>query len=400
MSQNKMNNLENNKVLNLKKLSQDRTERAYAILRNGNPEIVNEQEFLVPASNPKYKYKVTHVDSWTCECPDFQERCKNNGMYCKHIKAIQFFLKLQNKVEVDELNFNIEERQSRKCPNCKSSKIVRNAKRKTKSGIKQRYLCKNCKKRFVLEPIRYIQVNAKILCLIMNEYFKGHSLRDIQDTLDQFFQVKLSPETVRRYISKFTKLMDSYVKTKANPETLKLGGTWQCDEQTIKVGKELLWDWNAIDTETKYLLANNITKSRYYEDMVKIASKSKEEGGRPDEFRTDGLQGYNNAVKEAFELDKLQFPYTVHIKSKGFRNEINTNLIERYHSEFREFDKIRRGFGNMDTAQGWNDGYRLFHNVIRKNMALNGLTPLEMAKVDLELGRNRWYGLLLKSLNC
>ncbi len=53
----------------------------------------------------------------------------------------------------------------------------------------------------------------------------------------------------------------------------------------------------------------------------------------------------------------------------------------------------------METAQDWNEGYRLFHNVIRKNMALNGLTPLQKAEIDLDLGRNRWLGLLLKFLN-
>ena len=59
------------KNINLKELSDIRTERAYSILKNGNPEMINEQEFLVPASNPEFRYKVSHIDSWTCECLDF-----------------------------------------------------------------------------------------------------------------------------------------------------------------------------------------------------------------------------------------------------------------------------------------------------------------------------------------
>ena len=50
----------------------------------------------------------------------------------------------------------------------------------------------------------------------------------------------------------------------------------KADEQTIQVGKEKLWNWNSIDTETKYLIANNITKSRYYDDAVKIVQKAKD----------------------------------------------------------------------------------------------------------------------------
>ncbi len=48
-----------------------------------------------------------------------------------------------------------------------------------------------------------------------------------------------------------------------------------------------------------------------------------------------------------------------YLKSKGFKDEINTNNIERYHNKFREFDKTRKGFGNMEITQEWNDGYRL-----------------------------------------
>jgi len=395
MSRKEQFNLEDEKISELKKLSDIRTERAYSILKNGKPKIINKQEFLVPASNPNYKFKVTHRDAWTCECPDFQKTCKDKGLYCKHIKAIQFFLKLRNKTEIDNI---LNENSRKECIYCKSKNIIKRRIRKSNKGNLQRYYCKDCKKRFILNPIKYIKINAKNICLVMDLYFKGLSLRDIQDTLDQFHKIEISHESIRRYIRNFTKLMNNYVKEQTNGK-LKLGGKWQTDEQTIQVGKEKLWNWNTIDTKTKYLVANNITKSRYYDDTVKIIEKAKEECGRPEELRTDGLRGYPGAIREVFELNKLKFPYTVHVKSKGFRDNINTNIVERYHNEWREFDKIRRGFGNMETAQDWNEGYRLFHNVIRKNMALNGLTPLQNAEIDLDLGRNRWLGLLLKSLN-
>ncbi len=107
---------------------------------------------------------------------------------------------------------------------------------------------------------------------VMDLYFKGLSLRDIQDTLDQFHKIEISHESIRRYIRNFTKLMNNYVKKETNGK-LKLGGKWQTDEQTIQVRKKKLWNWNTIDTKTKYLVANNITKSRYYENTVKIMKK-------------------------------------------------------------------------------------------------------------------------------
>ena len=45
-------------------------------------------------------------------------------------------------------------------------------------------------------------------------------------------------------------------------------------------------------------------------------------------------------------------------------------MVERYHNEFREFDKVRRGFKSDETAQQWNNAFRLYHNFIKKHMAL------------------------------
>lgn len=231
----------------------------------------------------------------------------------------------------------------------------------------------------------------------MDLYFKGLSLRNIQDNIFQFHNIKVSHESIRRYIRRFSKLMDNYV-SKETKGKLQLGNQIQCDEQTVQIGKSKLWNWNAIDVKTKYLVANNLSKSRYFNDIKAIVNKVKDEGARSEEYRTDSLKGYHRAINEVFELDKLRFPYTIHVRSKGFKDTINTNNIERYHNEWRDFDKRRRGFGNMETATDWNIGYRLYHNVIRKHMGLNGLTPLQMANVDLGLGKNRWLDLLKRSL--
>ena len=74
-------------------------------------------------------------------------------------------------------------------------------------------------------------------------------------------------------------------------------------------------------------------------------------------------------------------------------------MVERYHNEFREFDKVRRGFKSDETAQQWSDAFRLYHNFIKKHMALNGATPSQVAEINIDLGRNRWLSLLKQSLN-
>jgi len=142
--------------------------------------------------------------------------------------------------------------------------------RKNKSGNKQRYTCKDCNKKFVLEPIKYVKGNAKMITLTMDLYFKGLSLRDISDTIKQFYNLDITHETVRRWIRTFTKLMNEYTK-KFKPE---LSERWHVDEQNIKVGKDWLWSWNVLDKDTRFLVANNVTKSRYIKDARAVLKKA------------------------------------------------------------------------------------------------------------------------------
>ena len=87
----------------IKKFSETRSQRAKAILQKGNPETIDEFTYLVPSQfNSERKYKVTHIDSYSCECEDFIRRCAGRNLFCKHIKAILLFEKIKGSYEVEE----------------------------------------------------------------------------------------------------------------------------------------------------------------------------------------------------------------------------------------------------------------------------------------------------------
>ncbi|MFH0936094.1 MAG: DDE-type integrase/transposase/recombinase [Candidatus Woesearchaeota archaeon] len=378
---------------NFEKQQQDRSIRAYSLLAKGDiPLILNKNEYYVPSqSDINKKYKVIHTDKWECECLDFKHKCEDNGLVCKHIQAIQFYLKLKNKVEIDDLNLK-DETNKKLCPYCNSENVVKFGIRKNKFGNKQKYSCKECNKKFVLEPIKYIKGNAKLITLTMDLYYKGLSLRDIKDTFKQFYNFDVTHETIRRWIRKFTKLMNEYTE-KFKPQ---LSEKWHIDEQNIKVGREWLWSWNVLDEDTRFLVANNVTKSRYINDVKVLLDKTKDLS-KPKQIVTDGLQGYKKTIKKYYGYNQKLCKHNVeHIRINTIKDNIHNNLIERYNNEFREFDKVRRGFGNKETAQEWTEGFALFHNFIKKG--IDGLTPSERAKIPIILNNNRWLDLLKISL--
>ncbi len=110
----------------LKSFSRLREQRAKQILEQGNPEVLDENTYIVPSQfDSSKKYEVTHLDSYSCNCKDFELRCKGKGLYCKHIKAIILFNKIKSKYEVkpeveEELSFIIDTPKKNLCPNCSS----------------------------------------------------------------------------------------------------------------------------------------------------------------------------------------------------------------------------------------------------------------------------------------
>ena len=252
----------------LKNFSDWRSQRAEQILEKGKPETIDEHTYLVPSQTTNKKYHVIHIDSYSCECPDYEFKCKGKGLYCKHIKALILFQKIKNTYELEEspikqeFELMIEPKREDNCPYCQSKEIIRNGVRLTKLGEKQRYECKTCKKRFVLSAIKNIKGNPKLVCLAMGCFYKGLSYRDISDQFSQFYGLKISHVTIRDWVLRFSEVMEKYSQS-IQPQTQ--SNVWNADETLVLTkrgkdknnqNKEYDYVWNVMDNKTKFLLAS------------------------------------------------------------------------------------------------------------------------------------------------
>ena len=95
-----------------------------------------------------------------------------------------------------------------KCLKCKSENISKRGKRKNKSGIKQRYLCNECKSTFVdpdgFERMRY---DPKIITRAVHMHLDGFSLFKTQYHLWQHDGVKVTRETINRWTKKYSSFL-------------------------------------------------------------------------------------------------------------------------------------------------------------------------------------------------
>ena len=136
-----------------KQFPEQRKQRAKQILEKVEPQIIDENTFLVPSQNSNQKYKVTYYDTFSCNCQDYEQRCKGHGRYCKHIQAIILYNKVKRVLEKEENIFVLNSQEKKQvCPCCNSNNLIKRGIRKTKLKQVQRYGCKDCKKRFYIRP--------------------------------------------------------------------------------------------------------------------------------------------------------------------------------------------------------------------------------------------------------
>jgi transposase-like protein len=388
----------------LRDFADKRSQRARAILEKGEPQVLDEFTYLVPSQfDSTKKYRVTHIDAYSCECEDFKRRCEGNNLYCKHIKSILLFEKLKNSYEIEqspikrEVKLIIEQPLSDCCPHCSSKNIIKFGVRRTQLGDKQRYECKECNKKFVLSPIQRIKGNAKLVCLAMDCYYRGLSFRDITAQFKQFYNLDLHHETIRRWVLKFSEVMNKYSKT-IQPQTQ--SNVWNADETMIrtkkgnrKKGADYEYVWNVIDNKTKFLLASvNSGHGRSSKDAQKVMEEAYAQNGKiPYQVITDKLPSYQDGIAKTFRNWGNERKVK-HTSILGQRRVVNNNAIENHHTHQKEFHKVRRGVNEVQTYQ---DGFKVFHNFVRKG-AIDKQTPAERCSIGVQ--GNSWETLLLQSI--
>ena len=145
---------------------------------------------------------------------------------------------------------------------------------------------------------------------------------------------------------------------------------------TVKVGGEQLWNWNVMDSETRYILASHLSPYRDKRAAVAVMRKAAETASEPPKtVKTDKLTSYAGAINDVF-------PEAIHIESQGIRAFTNNKRSERLQGTFRQRTKTLLGLGNIETRQRYLDGWTLDYNLFKEHESLDFKTPAEAANVN------------------
>lgn len=361
--------------------------RGRQMIENGiEPKQISQNGFSIPSQSKDLNYIVTsYAGSWKCTCPDYEFR----HVTCKHIHAIILWQRLSKKLEEDNKGKSIcvpQVKTDFACKFCGSQKIIKYG---WKSN-KQVYKCKDCARKFVMnQGFEKLCYDSRIVATTLDLYFKGVSLRKIEDHLGQFYGLDVDHSTIHRWIEKYTEIIQSYVAT-LEPD---VGDIWHTDEMKLKVKGEWHWLWNVMDERTRFQLVSVITKTRDTKGARLAFSQSKKVADKkPHTMVTDGLNAYKGAFNAEF-YDHHQS--CQHIADVALQESLN-NVLERMHGSIREREKVMRGLKVDDTPILPMN--QIYYNFVRPHMGLKGMTPAEAAGIGIS-GENKWEGLLRRSIN-
>lgn len=210
----------------------------------------------------------------------------------------------------------------------------------------QRYYCHDCHRKFsVNDQLFKMKTSTNQVSSALDEYYKGMSVNDIRDYLNEQYHNLPSSHTIYEWIDKYTHEAENRFKN-YHPQ---VGSEWIADETVLKIQGKNYWCIDIIDKDTRFLLATKLSSNRSTEDIRELMEHARDVAGTtPKEVLTDGWKGYIDGIELAFGAD------TKHIVTDPFDSEHigeNSELIERWHSTLKERTKVMRGLKSIGNAR-------------------------------------------------
>lgn len=295
------------------------------------------------------------------------------------------------------------------CPFCKSKQVIKRGLIKTERRDKvQRYGCKICNNRFVLDnPFFRMRNHQQMITQTMDMYYSGMSFRKIAQHLKRFFPKDVHFSTVYRWVMRYVPIMANFTEQ----QNIKAGWQLQGDEVEFKrrisgekeakgIANEFFID--VIDIESRYLVSTDYQPQRTNKVLNKVYFNAKKKiGDSPVKvISTDGLVGYPRTIKKTFGL-RTHHGGKVTSTSKVIHQIIKSDSgkfnykVERFHNTLRERTKVMRGFhGCITSAQTLLKGFEIYYNWIRNHQGIEYKTPSQLASnVELQ-DKNGWLEII------
>jgi len=224
-------------------------------------------------------------------------------------------------------------------------------------------------------------------------YFSNLSSRKVRNHFRRHIEHNVSHITVLDWCRKYVLKVHKYID-KLQP---KLSGKYYADETEIGRGKRNDIFWACVDWDTRMIVDTHYSLGHGVDEAETFLEKLKKKG-KPKYIQTDSAQFYPKAMRQVFSSNKRQTTY--HDVERVEHKVINTSRTGKYNVRIETvFSKIKdrvddfRGLKALWSAPILMAGIILQHNFIEAHTT-TGQVPCELANLNLEVGQNRWLGII------
>ena len=212
-------------------------------------------------------------------------------------------------------------------------------------------------------------------------YLGKSSFRNISLILRTAFGVKASHTTISNWCTNFAPLFDN-MRLKLLPMPDLNSDEWHMDETVVKIAGKKHYLWLIVDSETRFVIGFHLSSHRDSPQAFSLISQAAC-NGKPDALVSDRYSAYKVTAKSVFHDTK-------HIRVHSFKDDISNNLIECFNKQFKAWYKTKQGFASFQSANNL-ISFFLFFNFVRPHSVLNGLTPAQVAGLNLSRRQKREF---------
>jgi transposase-like protein len=280
-----------------------------------------------------------------------------------------------------------------KCIFCKSEEYSKQGYRKTKNrGKVQKYFCKKCKKFFTANEGFYrMRYSAQTITLSIDMYLSNLSSRKMRNQLKRHFGIKTSHQSVLNWVYKYALKVHNFVEKLG----YNLGDSFYADETVINRQGYNDKYWCCIDYNTRMITGIHYSTSAN-PNQAKIFLEKAIQKGKPKFIQTDAGVFYPKAFKRLFYSNKIH-GLTVEHKIQNYQQtHIHNYKIETVFMKIKDRVNDFRGLKALWSAPIIMIGLTIQHNFIEEHTTTRK-QPCCLAGQDLDLGENRWLGLIKMS---
>jgi len=277
-----------------------------------------------------------------------------------------------------------------KCIHCQSQNFVKQGFRKTENrGKIQKYYCKDCNKFFTADDGFYrMRYKAETITMSIDMYLSNLSSRKMRNQLRRHLGIKVSHISVLNWVRKYSMKVYNFVEKLG----YNLGDSFYADETMIRRQKQDDRFWCCIDWNTRMITGIHYSTSGNPKEAQEFLKKAISKG-KPKFIQTDSAMFYPRAFQKQFYSNKIKGLVVEHKIQNVHKTHIHNYKIETVFMKIKDRVYDFRGLKALWSAPIIMVGLTIQHNFIETHMTLNK-SPCQLAGQDLDLGENRWLGLI------